>query len=138
MNMKKRVLALLLSALLLSGCGEAKDYGPAPDLEGRWTQVSPDSTFYQTAVITGDMIEVYWHVVQDDSVYLYWSGSFEPPKDGKEPYSWDSVNNYERAKLDPHCRREETLTFTYKNGRISFIQIQGRLHLGVAMEKDGS
>ena len=136
MKLKKIAFALLLAALLCCGCGETKNPGPAPNLEGHWTQTSPPPRFYQTAVISGGEIEVFWHLTEDGSEYLYWSGSFEPPKNGKEPYTWVSNNNFARAATDPHCRREETLTFTYKEGKISFVQIQGRIHMGVALEKD--
>ena len=136
--MKQKILLpalLLFAAALLCACGQ-QSYGPAPDLDGHWTQVNPPDNFYQTAIVSGDRIEVFWHITQDNSYYLYWSGSFDPPPDGKEPYTWESKINLARAETDPHCRREDTMTFIYKNGQIIFVQIQGRVHMGVALEKD--
>lgn len=137
--MSEKARYLIASALLLAllcACGSRGRDLPAPELEGRWTQCSPADNFYQTAVISGDEIEVYWHIVADGSNYLYWAGSFEPPTDGREPYSWTSVNNLEKAKTDPHARREETLTFTYKDGKLHYVQIQGRIHLTVSLERE--
>ena len=136
--MKQRatvLILILLAAAVLSGCGASRRTFPPPDLTGHWIQVNPADNFYQVAEISDDWIEVYWHLTADDTEYLYWAGSFTPPQTGEEPYSWISENDMEKTMTDVHARREDTLTFTYKNGRLSFIQIQGRLHLTVAMEK---
>ena len=84
----------------LSGCGsQNREPKPAPDLTGEWVQVGGEgSNFYQLATIKGDKIECFWHVTADDSEYLYWSGTFTPPENGDEPYSWSSQNDLKRAK----------------------------------------
>ena len=128
-------LFAVLLAVLLCACGESNRNGQPPVLQGTWKQKDSSGAYYQYAVITDDTIEVYWHVNKDSSEYLYWSGSFTPPADGREPYSWASQNNYERAKTSQYARREETLTFTYKGGRISYIQMQANIRIGVSMEK---
>ena len=136
MKRSVRVLALaLLAAALLSGCGATGENYPPPDLTGHWRQVNPAGNFYQVAEISDDRIEVYWHLTEDDSEYLYWTGSFTPPLTGRQPYTWISENDLEKAKTDVHARREDNLTFTYNRNKLSFIQIQGRLHLTVTMEK---
>lgn len=141
--MKQKIAALLLAALLpflLASCGEKVEQTPkpVPNLIGEWKQTGNPSNYYQIATITGDHIELYWFVVEDASTYLYWSGSFTPPETGEEPYTWTSVNELENPEdlyHDLWALRNETKTFTYKNGIISYNVDQGHLRMGVALEK---
>ena len=132
-----RKLFFLLAVLLcLSACG-AKTY-PAepPDLRGDWIQSSRPDNYYQIGKIRDNRIYLYWHVVKDGSEYLYWVGTFDPPEDGKEPYKWVSQNRLTNAARHTRARREETLEFTYKDGKISYIEIQGRLRMTVSLVRE--
>ena len=135
--MKKLLFALaLLLPLLLGGCGDTGEDLPAPDLTGHWVQVgSEGTTFYQVADITGDTIECFWHVTEDDVNRLYWSGTFTPPENGKQPYSWASVNNLARALTSNWALRDEEKTFTYDKDRLSYIVSMGNMRVTVALEK---
>ena len=136
MKFKKTVcIAAMVLALCLSSCGSNGSDAPPPDLTGEWKQMSEDSTFYQIASITGDTIETYWYVVADESVYLYWTGTFTPPEDGKEPYTWQSVNDIEKAETSPWAMRDGMKSFTYKDGKISYIVRMGNLSVSVALER---
>ena len=135
MKLKKIVcMAAVVLALCLSSCGSGSD-APPPDLTGEWRQVDAADNFYQIATITDDTIETYWYVVADEGVYLYWTGTFTPPEDGKEPYTWQSVNDLEKAQTSNWARREETNSFTYKDGKISFVARMGGLNVSVALER---
>ena len=135
MKLKKIVcMAAVVLALCLSSCGSSRN-APPPDLTGEWRQVDAADNFYQIATITDDTIETYWYVVADEGVYLYWTGTFTPPEDGKEPYTWQSVNDLEKAKTSNWARREETNSFTYKDGKISFVARMGSLNVSVALER---
>ena len=109
--------------LTLAGCGcspsNANSSAVPPDLTGEWVQVdSEDTATYQTATITDDSITVRW--VSDDTTALYWAGSFVPPTTPDEPYSWDSVRDTETdedAVLPP---TEDSKTFTYEAGYLSY------------------
>lgn len=127
-------IAAAVLALCLSSCGSKSSDVP-PDLTGEWRQVGESSNFYQVATITGDTIETYWYLVADGSVYLFWSGTFTPPETGKEPYSWKSVNDLEKAANSPWAMRDETKSFTYKDGQIHYIVRMGNLNVSVALEK---
>ena len=139
--MKKKLFALLLmltAALALAACGP-KDYGPAPDLTGGWIQPTENEWFH-IATLTDDQIEIWWFLPSEKKADLYWSGTFTPPADGKEPYTWISTNNYTEAELDKsfyynRTSREETKEFTYKDGRISYNVTSGHLRLGYSLEK---
>lgn len=136
MKLKKNIcIAAVVLALCLSSCGSKNSDAPPPDLTGEWKQVGEINNFYQIATITGDTIETYWYVVSDGSLHLYWTGTFTPPEDGKEPYTWQSVNNLEKAETSPWARREETNSFTYKDGKISYVTRMGSLNISVALER---
>ena len=134
--MKTRIIALALAALLalsLAACGDTP--GPPPDLTGRWVQEGEASSFYQVAEITDDAIRVWWHLSEDDSEYLYWSGSFTPPQDASRSYTWTSANNFKEARRSAWARREDTMSFTYKDGKIGYVVYMGNLRMSMALER---
>ncbi|WP_175987266.1 hypothetical protein [Microbacterium tenebrionis] len=93
---------------------------PEPvDLTGTWKQTnsnSPDS--FQEATITGDTIEVQW--VAPDQKSLYWAGTVEVPEDGSTDFTWDSVNDTSKTDGALLASSDETKTFTYKDGELSY------------------
>lgn len=135
--MKKRVPALILALLLLlplAACGGGRK-GLPPDLTGSWAQDPDGAGFYQTATITSDRIYVYWHLVEDDSEHLYWVGTFTPPTtDGT--YTWVSENREDEVRTTPWTRHEDTLSFKYQNGSISYTIFMGNLKMGVSLDKE--
>lgn len=139
--MSKRLIAMLLAVLTvcaLTACAK-QDPGPAPDLTGDWVQPT-DEEWYHVATITDDKIEIWWYLPAYERRDLYWSGTFTPPADGKEPYEWTSTNNYTEEELDAAYRfhrasREETKTFTYQDGKLSYNVTAGHLRLSYALER---
>ena len=86
---------------------------------GEWQQVNSNAEdSYQTATITDDTITVNW--VAPDTTALYWAGSFEAPTTADEPYTWDSVNDTEQTANALLASSDETKTFTYEDGQISY------------------
>ena len=138
--MKQKILVLLLGAALcfsLTACGgtesESVASAPAtssvssqsepqpPDLSGEWKQVNSNSEdSYQSATITGDVIEIYWVTESTDTKSLYWAGSFVAPETADEPYTWDSVNGTEKTGSALRGSGDGTKTFTYQDGQISY------------------
>ena len=134
--MKKRMLALVFAcfmlALPLTACGgntssstgadtatQQEEAPQPPDLTGEWVQVNNDTEdSYQTATITADTITVNW--VMPDTTALYWAGSFEAPTTADEPYTWDSANDTEQTANALLASPDETKTFTYEDGQISY------------------
>lgn len=136
--MRKRVLAFIFAAFMalsLTACGggstapDTQSGGAAqveetqpqtpPDLTGEWVQVDGNSEdTYQTATISGNTITVNW--VTKDSTALYWAGTFEPPASADEPYTWESKNDTEKTSLAIMASSDETKTFTYEDGKISY------------------
>ena len=107
-----------------------------PDLTGRWEQEHGEgATYYQIAVISEDAIRVYWHLTEDDSEYLYWSGSFTDPEASGKAFKWVSENNHAEQRKSAWARREETMNFTYKDGKLSYTVYMGNLRVGVALER---
>lgn len=134
--MKKRMLALVFACFMLTlpltACGgnasnstgadaaaQQEEAPQPPDLTGEWVQVNSDSEdSYQTATITDDTITVNW--VMPDTTALYWAGSFEAPTTADEPYTWDSANDTEQTANALLASPDETKTFTYEDGQISY------------------
>ena len=134
--MKKRMLALVFACFMLTlpltACGgnasnstgadaaaQQEEAPQPPDLTGEWVQVNSDSEdSYQTATITDDTITVNWNA--PDTTALYWAGSFEAPTTADEPYSWDSANDTEQTANALLASPDETKTFTYEDGQISY------------------
>lgn len=136
MKLKKLVcMAAVVLALCLSSCAGRGSDAPPPDLTGEWKQTGESNNYYQIAAITGDTIETYWYVVSDGSVYLYWTGTFTPPENGKEPYTWQSVNDLEKAQTSNWAARDEVKSFTYKDGKLSYNVRTGNLTRRVTLER---
>ena len=138
--MKLRIFSLMLCAALclsLSACGgapsgaapasggsaaAASSSAPAaPDLTGDWKQVNAASEdSYQVATIQGDTIEIYWVTESADTKSLYWAGTFVAPETADEPYTWESANATEKTGSALLASGDETKTFTYQDGQISY------------------
>ena len=143
--MKRRLLLCLLILVLsltLPACqSEPKE---PPDLRGQWTQVLPEDSdeppvYYHFASITDDKIEIYYYATADGSTNLYWSGSFTPPEDGKEPYVWVSKNTLP-PNLGPrvfrYASRDAEKEFTYKKGTITYMIAPSQaLRMNVTLER---
>lgn len=134
--MNKRLLAILFAAFMtlsLAACGgntssatasntdaqQTEEAPQPPDLTGEWVQINSESEdSYQQATITADTITVNW--ISPDTTALYWAGTFEAPTTAEEPYTWDSVNDTEQTSTAILASSDETKTFTYENGQISY------------------
>ena len=134
--MKKRMLALVFACFMLTlpltACGgnasnsadadaaaQQEEAPQPPDLTGEWVQVNSSAEdSYQTATITDDTITVNW--TMPDTTALYWAGSFEAPTTADEPYTWDSANDTEQTANALLASPDETKTFTYEDGQISY------------------
>ena len=128
----KRFRALVLALCLCFALAACRGGGsqesetpetPAPplDLTGEWKQVNSNSEdSWQSATITGDAIEVYWVSDGGDTKSLYWAGSYIAPETSEESYTWDSVNDTEKTETALLASSDETKTFTYEAGQISY------------------
>lgn len=125
--MKKLLSVLLAGAIILSlsACGGKEnkhtESSDPPDLSGQWRQVNNESEdSYQGAIIEDDVIEIYWVSNGGDTRSLYWSGTFEEPDTVEEPYSWESEKNEARTEHSLMSSGDDTKTFTYENGQITY------------------
>lgn len=138
MNRKLCVLLLTLaSALALGAC--ARKPGPPPDLTGYWRQPG-ENEWYHVAYITDDIINVYWYETTEGEVELFWHGTFVPPEDDREPYVFTSENLNSEEFLNSsykfrRARRERTMSFTYRDGKLNYIVMSGHLKLNFGLEK---
>lgn len=119
--MKK--LAILLSITLLflvSGCGggTSQDDNDALSLVGNWTATGEEK--YHCGIITDDSIEIYWIGDTLDSNTLYWAGSYEAPTEKTDTYSWESKNDKSKTENAMLASGDDTKTFTYENGKLTF------------------
>ena len=124
--MKKLALFALSTALLipLSACGDSGTNSTTsnepPDLIGEWKEKDADSDSYQAATISDGVIEVYWVSDGGDTKSLYWAGTYVAPTTTDEPYSWDSENDHEKTNSSILASGDDTKTFTYENGELSY------------------
>ena len=132
--MKKNLLLIMLAILLcfsFAACGGGDDQGgnssdpqgemQPPDLTGEWKQVNSSSDdSYHIATIQDDVIEIFWFDESTDSKSLYWAGSFVIPTTADEPYTWDSENDKEKTDAAMLASGDDTKTFTYSDGQISY------------------
>ena len=128
--MKKRIFAMLLTtmaALTITACGgdnsATKEEAPAQPLvlTGEWKQVNSNSEdTYHIAVIQDDAIEINWVMEEDDTKALYWAGTLVAPETADEPYTWDSENDKEKTDMALLASGDDTKTFTYENGQLSY------------------
>ena len=141
--MKPRYTLLFLTLLLcltLSACREEPK--EPPDLRGEWQQVLGDDAepdYYHLARITDEYIEIYYYSPSDGSTNLYWYGSYEPPEDGKEPYTWTSETKLppiSNPRLFRYASRDATRDFTYKKGLLTYtIAPSQALRMSVTLER---
>lgn len=127
----KKLLYITLSAVfmlgMLTACGEPKQGTPEtdpatpPDLVGEWEQTNSNTDdTWQSATIKGDTIEVYWVSDGGDTKALYWAGTFDAPPTADEPYTWESVNDKEQTDMAILASGDDTKSFTYQGGVISY------------------
>ena len=91
------------------------------DLSGEWKQVNSKSEdSYQEATIQDNVIEINWVSDGGDTKSLYWSGTYEAPTEATESYTWDSVNDTSKTANALLASGDETKTFTYENGVLSY------------------
>lgn len=91
------------------------------DLTGCWDQSNKKSeTSYQSASISGTVIEVYWIDTESSSKALYWAGTYTAPTETKEEYTWDSQNDKSKTDNALLASGDDTKTFTYSKGVISY------------------
>lgn len=86
-------------------------------LIGNW-EAQDKSDTYQAGYITADTIEIFW--MSDGDASLYWSGSFDDPAELTDGYSWDSVNNKDKTNVALLASGDDTKTFTYSGGKITY------------------
>ena len=120
-------IAKVIGADKRAACGETNqtdlENEPAtpPDLVGEWKQTNSDAEdAWQAATIAGDAIEVYWVSDNGYTKALYWAGTFDAPTTADEPYTWESVNDKEQTDMAILASGDDTKTFTYQGGVISY------------------
>lgn len=146
----KKITAFLMAAIMgltICACGSAPANGesgqtqvPAspPDLTGEWKQVNSNSEdAWQAATISGSEIIINWVSDNGDTKSLYWAGTFVAPTTPDEPYSWDSQNDKEQTSLALLASGDDTKTFTYANGQLSYEAGALGTTMTIRMEKVG-
>ncbi|MDP4133409.1 MAG: hypothetical protein Q8882_05305 [Bacillota bacterium] len=127
------LVLMLIVAITLGACGNtgekpAQDASKSSasqaqplDLTGNWKQSNSNSkTSYQSAVIQGSTIEVYWVNEEDSSKSLYWAGTYIAPTTSDKKYSWDSANDKTKTETSLLASGDDTKTFSYNDGVLSY------------------
>lgn len=126
--MKRKIIAAVLMAVLACvafvGCGNSNTTSSTTpveplDLTGNWEEKDKGES-YQAGYIKDGEIVIYWVSDGGDTKSLYWAGSYEAPMDNTEPYTWDSVNDKEQTGLALLASGDDTKTFTYENGELTY------------------
>lgn len=104
------------------GKKQAAAVAPAADLTGDWIQSGfNNKDTFMCAMIHDDIIEIYWVSDKGESVALYWYGSYTPPTTGGK-YTWESKNDHNITDGALLASQDDTKTFTYENGEITYSQ----------------
>lgn len=105
-------------------------------LDGTWSQVNSNSdTTYQMAGISGNIIEIRWIDENTDTQSLYWVGSVDLPENPGSQFTWDSKNDTSKTSTAMLASNDESKTFTYKDGQLSFDVSMMGTTTTVKMEK---
>lgn len=138
--MKKTIATIALASMMamgiLGGCAgtpaiEGSSGQPAQaevkaeplNLDGTWKSVNNTSEdSWQEATIDGDIITINWVSDNGDTKSLYWADTVVEPTDETidETYTWDSTNDTGQTSKALLASGDETKTFTYSNGQISY------------------
>lgn len=99
---------------------EEAEEAPEPvDLAGEWKQTNSGAEdSFQSATITGQTIEVFWN--SPDMQAIYWAGTVEVPTDGSTSFTWDSANDKTKTDNALMASSDDTKTFTYADGELSY------------------
>jgi len=131
MNLRKKVLALVLMGCMLftAGCGSNNSEATSAeseqtpvetlDLEGSWIAEVQDSGYYLAGFIKGDLIELHWVSSYDQYGSVYWAGSYGAPKDDPDTYTWESERDDDIMATTAYGSSDETRTFTYADGKLT-------------------
>ena len=119
-------------AATLAGCSSGEQPSNTEDqpaqeqkqplsLTGTWKQSNSNSEdSYQEATIEGDTIAINWVSNGGDTKSLYWAGTYVAPTEATESYTWDSVNDKEQTTNAMLASGDDTKTFSYENGVLSY------------------
>lgn len=126
--MRKIILVTtLILVLMLSGCGTTPEKSAdiikekQLDLTGNWAQEDKEfDEAYHAGYISGDRIEIFWMSDGGESSSLYWSGTYVAPQESEDEYAWDSVNDKTQTEYAMLASGDETKSFNYKDGKISY------------------
>lgn len=149
--------ALILAVFLLAGCSAGatteginpgsqnmspgtteEEVAPAEplDLTGEWKQTNSNSEdSYQAATISGDVIEVNWVNEADSTTAIYWVGTYDAPTEDVAEYMWDSVNDTSKTENALLASSDQTKTFTFKDGVLSYELTAMGVTMTVEMSK---
>ena len=91
------------------------------DLTGSWEQSNKNSEdSYHVATIEDGVITVDWIADGGKTSSIYWVGTYEAPTEATESYTWDSANDHEQTDGALLASSDDTKTFTYENGVLSY------------------
>jgi len=126
----------LVAAAGLTGCSSSsvepgpatshsaaeKPEAPQPvDLDGTWKQTnSQTEDSYQQATIADGVIQVDWVADGGDTTSIYWIGTVTLPGDDSQSFTWDSERDKEKTDNALLASHDDTKTFTYTDGEISY------------------
>ena len=87
------------------------------------------------ATISEDAITVNWVFEDEDSVSLYWAGSYVAPTEPGDEYSWTSENDTSQTDTALLASTAETKDFSYSDGVLSFEASAMGTTMTVEMER---
>jgi len=107
------------------------------DLTGEWRQTNSKSAeAFQTATITTDRIEIDWVNDTESTTAIYWAGTYVPPTEDIESYSWDSQADTAALENALLASQDATKAFTYQNGVLSYELTAMGVSMTVEMKRE--
>lgn len=102
---------------------------------GNWKQTGTLELVYFIANIEDDKIRIYSTSLDGQVWTLYWSGSYEKPKEVMSEYCWESENCFAETQYALRGSQDETKKITYKNGKLLFSGQFDGVYFDAVMEK---
>lgn len=92
---------------------------PQPaDLTGEWVQEDAGDSS-QSATITADTISVNWISTKDDTVAVYWVGTYQAPTEAGD-FTWTSTRDEAATDTALLASTDPTKEFTYAGDKVSY------------------
>lgn len=103
---------------------------------GKWKQKDSKDDYYMLAEIKENKIRVYWAYNEGNVLSLYWEGTYEPPEELSDIYTWSSRKDATESQYCFRAANNDIKEFTYSDGILSYEGSIGESSFTVMLEHE--